>query len=282
MSHDRLSSEDVSIEQELDVEAVQVYIDWLYSGALRIDDSLDRNDDDFNFALLQCWEVANALQDRTFRDAVICTFFTEVKARFWSKSIKLAFEDNKGSDEMRQFVMRVFMTQMGQGSFRKWAHKWPKVFVIALADMSVEKALNGGCKSAVYLEDVDDLKAEYLGRSESKDEHKKADKLVYITPEDDSVVYYVPADEEADRRTVVWKKRSTVPVSDDDKDSSEELDQPIRSSKQARVQRVSGIRKPGRASYDAKTITGVDRRKTTYSRKSHTTYGPHDRRFGLR
>ena len=277
-----MRAEEVSIEQESDVEAVQVYIDWLYSGALRIDDSRDRNDDDFNLALLQCWEVANALQNRTFRDAVICTFFTEAKATFWSKSIKLAFDGNKGSDEMQQFVMRVFMTQMGQDWFRKWAHKWPKVFVTALADMSVKKALNGGCKSAIYLEDVDDLKTEYLRRSDGNDEHKDTGKVVYMTAGDDIVVYDIPKDEKTDCRTDLWKKRLTVPVSDDEKDSPNELDQPIRSSKPTRVQRGFGMGKLSRASYDARTITGVERRKTTYSRKSHTTYGPHDRRFGLR
>lgn len=46
--------ERLKFEQELDGQAVQVYLSWLYSGTVNIDALVSRTTDGFNVALLQC------------------------------------------------------------------------------------------------------------------------------------------------------------------------------------------------------------------------------------
>ena len=142
----------------MDAEAVQVYITWLYSRTLNVDAAISRQTDDFNLKPRQCWQVSNVFDDDTFRDVVIYTFFTEAKAMFWSKSIKLAFEDEKGSDDMRNFIVRIFITRSEEGWFKTESKKWPKTFVEALADKYLDMVLDGTCGR----EEFDDVKAEYL------------------------------------------------------------------------------------------------------------------------
>jgi hypothetical protein len=131
------------VEQELDGQAVQLYLHWLYSGTITIDASVCRTDDEFNVVLLQCWEVSDAVDDESFRDAVIRTFFNEAEAHFWSKSINFAFVGGKGSDPMREFVMDIFLTRIGNNWFETKSRRWPKTFVRKLADHCMKKALSG-------------------------------------------------------------------------------------------------------------------------------------------
>ncbi|KAF3049991.1 hypothetical protein E8E11_008249 [Didymella keratinophila] len=135
--------EHLKIKQELDGQAVQVYLDWLYSGTVRIDDSIPRTNDDFNVVLLQCWEVSDAMGDETFREAVIQEFFGEAEAHFWAKSIDYAFVDGKGSEATRDFVMDVFLTGVPNDWFKTESEKWPKTFAQKLADHCLKKALSG-------------------------------------------------------------------------------------------------------------------------------------------
>ncbi|KAF1928939.1 uncharacterized protein M421DRAFT_92059 [Didymella exigua CBS 183.55] len=149
--------ERLRIDQELDGQAVQSYLDWLYSRTVRIDVSISRTGDAFNLALLRCWKVSSAVQDTTFRDAIIATFFTEAKTHFWNESIEFAFGDKeKLAADMRNFVVEVFMTRMESGWFEGQSDEWPKAFVKALADKSLERAL-------ANKKDFEDLKAMYMG-----------------------------------------------------------------------------------------------------------------------
>lgn len=100
------------IEQQLDAHAVQVYLDWLYSGTVHIDTSVSRTNDDFNVVLLQCWGVSTAMEDEAFYDALIEEYFNDAGAHFWAKSIDYTFVAGKASDAMRDFFMDIFLTRV--------------------------------------------------------------------------------------------------------------------------------------------------------------------------
>ncbi|KAJ4341691.1 hypothetical protein N0V87_001706 [Didymella glomerata] len=152
------------IEQELDGQAVQVYLDWLYSSTLHIDASVSRTEDDFNVVLLQCWEVSEAMDDEGFRDAVIQEFFNEAEAHFWARSIDYAFVDGKGSDAMRDFVMDIFLTRVSYDWFKTEGRKWPKTFVQKLADHCMKKALSGE-----RIKSYEEIEAVYVKLEEDED-----------------------------------------------------------------------------------------------------------------
>ncbi|KAF1843704.1 uncharacterized protein K460DRAFT_289503 [Cucurbitaria berberidis CBS 394.84] len=129
----------LGVEGDLDAEAVQAYLDWLYCSSLHIDKSVSRKTDAFNVALLKVWEVANAVEDETFKNEIIRTFFTEARACFWSDSVKWAFTQSKRSEEIKAFVIEVFMAYMEPGWFKKEAAKWPDVFTWELADVAMAR-----------------------------------------------------------------------------------------------------------------------------------------------
>ncbi|KAH8727051.1 hypothetical protein GQ44DRAFT_565109, partial [Phaeosphaeriaceae sp. PMI808] len=139
---DDTSLKSLSIGQKLDPEAVQAYLDWLYSDTLYISNTIDSNSDTFNVTLLKCWAVANAAEDRTFRDTVISTFFTGASVRFWDESIQWAFVDYPGDEEIKSFVIECFMSFLVPGWFKEEAPKWSDVFVRELADAVLESAGN--------------------------------------------------------------------------------------------------------------------------------------------
>lgn len=152
------------LREGLEVWAVQTYLEWLYTRDIRISDDIGRDTNAFNLALLQCWKVSTVMQDTTFRDALILAFFTEAQKLFWSQSIEWAFDkDEKNIEDIRDFIVEVFITRMEPGWFKAHSDKWPKVFVQALADKSLERALAGG-------EDFDGLRAKYIGTDEEDSE----------------------------------------------------------------------------------------------------------------
>ncbi|KAF2827381.1 hypothetical protein CC86DRAFT_393528 [Ophiobolus disseminans] len=122
------------IDAVLDAEAIQIYLDWLYSSNVRISDNIDRASDDFNVKLLKCWAVAEAVEDVSFRDAIVTTFFVESGSNLGKESIKWAFTDGYGGEEIEDFIIQVFMSSMKPGWFRKESAAWPDLFVRKLAD----------------------------------------------------------------------------------------------------------------------------------------------------
>lgn len=122
------------LEEQLDAEAVQMYLDWLYSGSLHVPAKISRRKDTFNLTVLKCWAVASAVEDDCFKEIVITTFFKEAKAQFWEESVRWAFVDDRANAEIKGFITEVYMAHMGEGWFKKKGAKWPTEFVMALAD----------------------------------------------------------------------------------------------------------------------------------------------------
>jgi hypothetical protein len=135
----------IDIPEKLDALAVQRYLDWLYSGRLTISSAVRRLTDAFNVALLKCWAVASAVGDKVFKRDVITMFFDEAEAQFWTESVSWAFDEEKdeSNEEIRAFVVEVFMVFMQPGWFKregekKEGAKWPEAFVWAVADKALE------------------------------------------------------------------------------------------------------------------------------------------------
>ena len=124
----------LSVDAEVDAQAVQSYLDWLYTSRLHIEDSISRKSDAFNLRLLKLWAVADAVEDRVFKYTVLVMFFEEAKARFWTDSVHWAFVERRGNEEIRGFVIEVFKAGIGPGWFKKEAERWPDGFVRELAD----------------------------------------------------------------------------------------------------------------------------------------------------
>ncbi|KAH7085332.1 hypothetical protein BKA63DRAFT_597993 [Paraphoma chrysanthemicola] len=128
----------LTIDTPLDPEAVQTYLDYLYSGTLSINPSLSRKTDAFNVFLLKCWTVSITLSDKPFKHAIIRTFFTEATSRFWAESVKWAFGEGHADQEIREFVVEVFMAFVDSGWFGRESGQWDSEFVKACADRALE------------------------------------------------------------------------------------------------------------------------------------------------
>jgi hypothetical protein len=71
----------IELKQELDPGAVHVYLEWLYTGELRIDEDIKRDSDDYNVCLLKAWSVSDAVEDANFRQAIITEHIRVVTQR---------------------------------------------------------------------------------------------------------------------------------------------------------------------------------------------------------
>jgi hypothetical protein len=127
----------LDINSELDPESVHTYLDWLYTSALSIDDSISPMIDAFNLQLLKLWAVATAVEDDSFKAIVITKFFDEAKARFWTESVKWAFVDRNCNNEIRDFIIDITLAYIEPGWFKKEGGHWPEVFVREMADAAM-------------------------------------------------------------------------------------------------------------------------------------------------
>lgn len=130
----------LALNDELDAEAVQRYLDWLYSAILHIPATVSRKTEVFNLALLKCWAVAITMEDDCFKHVVVRTFFGEVTAQFWFESVRWAFANGGAKDEIKEFIIDVFMSDIEAGWFSKDGHNWPLEFVMVLADRALDGA----------------------------------------------------------------------------------------------------------------------------------------------
>ncbi|KAI4697250.1 uncharacterized protein J4E84_000377 [Alternaria hordeiaustralica] len=127
----------LDIESELDAEATQIYLDWLYTSTLHISAKVSRVTDAFNLVILKLWTVANAVEDPVFKSQVIATYFAEARARFWKESVKWAFVDRKCDEEIRAFVIDISLAYIEPGWFKSEGKNWPEAFVSELADAAM-------------------------------------------------------------------------------------------------------------------------------------------------
>jgi hypothetical protein len=99
------SQPQVAIESELDAEAAQIYMDWMYTSTLAIPATISRKTDAFNLIILKLWAVANAFEDVVFKREVITAFFAEAIECFGNESMMWTFAERKCGDEVREFIV---------------------------------------------------------------------------------------------------------------------------------------------------------------------------------
>jgi hypothetical protein len=127
----------LDIKSELDGEAMQTYLDWLYTSTFCISENISRSTDAFNLVILKLWAVANAVEDQAFKSQVIVTYFEEARARFWNESVKWAFVDRQCDDEIRSFIIDMSLPYIEPGWFKNDGKNWPEAFVSELADVAM-------------------------------------------------------------------------------------------------------------------------------------------------
>jgi hypothetical protein len=151
----------LTLDSTLDAEAVQIYLDWLYTSSVRTPSTLSPSSDGFNLLLLKCWAVANVVEDITFRNDVVTTFFTKAVTQPWKQSVKWAFTEGYATDEIKDFVVDVFIAHMEPGWFREESASWPDVFVREVA----ERVFEGMGSKREY----DDIKRDWMEELEGKE-----------------------------------------------------------------------------------------------------------------
>ncbi|KAF2130085.1 hypothetical protein P153DRAFT_315711 [Dothidotthia symphoricarpi CBS 119687] len=131
------TEEMISLDDELDRDAVQLYLDWLYTGNLLVDEpDEDDEHEDINLPLLMAWTVSRAVDDKNFKHAIIAEMVSRTRSfnyAFWFESMAYAFEKHP-DEEMKEFLVESFLTCMESGWFKEWADLFPNSFVQAIGE----------------------------------------------------------------------------------------------------------------------------------------------------
>ncbi|EMD97393.1 hypothetical protein COCC4DRAFT_148177 [Bipolaris maydis ATCC 48331] len=96
----------LNVETELDAEAVQIYMDWVYTSDLETPAVISLETDAFTLITLKLWAAANAFQDRRFKLHVRNLLFLRPDAFLRMESVNLASVDRESYDEIREFLRR--------------------------------------------------------------------------------------------------------------------------------------------------------------------------------
>jgi len=201
-------SRTLELDGKLDVEAVQIYLDWLYTGAVRIPASVSRATDAFNVLVLKCWAVAESLGDIAFRNDVVSLFFEEADVQFWKESVEWAFGEGNADEEVRGFVVEVFLAHVDVGWFKNESREWPAQFVGEVAEMMLgvvegrEKRMRFGDIKAVWLREAEEIEVVNGGV-------EKKDKVVVCRSKESDPLVGLPK-VKSKRRAVVEKPRVHV------------------------------------------------------------------------
>ncbi len=123
------------VDENLCQDAVQLYIDWLYTGHLHMQKKSSEAEDDLYVHLLSAWKVSSVLKDRNFRYAIIANCVSLMKDNnntgFWVDSIEYAFVC-ENINSMRKFILDSFVTTTNGRVFGMWEADFPDPFVRAL------------------------------------------------------------------------------------------------------------------------------------------------------
>jgi hypothetical protein len=159
------------VNRGLDRDAVQIYVGWLYSGQLNIDEEMDRAGQEHNFLLLKAWRVSDAFQDANFRHAIIAEIISSMESDgnpgFDVDCVHYAYEEFQESS-MREFMVGVFLTNFGPDNLEEVISEYPEEFTQDLCMVAVELLQKKGMTTEGLLEKFTDgaLKLEHDGDGE--------------------------------------------------------------------------------------------------------------------
>ncbi|KAB2102387.1 hypothetical protein AG0111_0g9045 [Alternaria gaisen] len=132
----------LDIKFDLDPEAVQIYLDWLYTSTLRMPSPISSSEGASDLVMLKLWTVANAVEDPPFKAKVIITYFTEAPIGIKNGIIKWDFVERKCDDEIREFIIDVSLRRVKPGSFYNSGKIQPEAFVREITDTAVARWKN--------------------------------------------------------------------------------------------------------------------------------------------
>jgi hypothetical protein len=135
----------ITLEKDLDPDAVQLYLDWLYTGQLQISQAIDRGSHEFDLHLLKAWIVSEVIDDSVFRQAIIVEHLTvtdEGFEGFGLHAIEFAFKDDT-SHYMRAFVVDSFHVYADQEHFGDLLYDYPDNFVRELCLVAMQSNQQG-------------------------------------------------------------------------------------------------------------------------------------------
>ncbi|EUC43690.1 hypothetical protein COCMIDRAFT_27888 [Bipolaris oryzae ATCC 44560] len=93
----------LDVETELDVEAVQIYLDWVYTSELMIP-AISPESEAYKLIKLNLMAVGDAFKDRRFKSQVRDLFFVQQDTFFRRESANLASADREAYNEMQTFL----------------------------------------------------------------------------------------------------------------------------------------------------------------------------------
>ena len=140
----------------VDPKAMQTYIDWLYTGNIQIDTTVDAGSDASNVCLLRIWSVAKLMGDTKFENAIVALYTAAVECKqnrgFWLNIIWYTFETT-GDDvpDMRDLIVYDFLAQVEPGWFGKEKYEYPEDFLRRVGELVSLKFGNDGSRPRLLM-----------------------------------------------------------------------------------------------------------------------------------
>jgi len=141
----------ITLNRELDADAFQLYLDWLYTGELHISEAIDRDSDEFNIHLLKAWVVSDVIDnDHEFEKLIVAQHFATIDEEdnkgFGFDAIRFAFQ-NQNHRYMQRFVAESVYAHAAWDVINHDMDSYPGEFVrqLCLAGMNFKQ--NQGTKA---------------------------------------------------------------------------------------------------------------------------------------
>jgi hypothetical protein len=137
----------ITLDEKLDQEGMQIYVNWLYSGNLHIYKA-DLSDQAYNLLLLKGLAVSEALGNDKFKHAIIAEYVSSIESEgnlgFDLECFEYAYYEH--SDwPMRCFMVDAFLVDPDLDNIGEIAQEYPTQFMQDLCIAAV-KLLKAGMK----------------------------------------------------------------------------------------------------------------------------------------
>ncbi|KAG9192686.1 hypothetical protein G6011_11420 [Alternaria panax] len=132
----------VNVEEVSNQDAVQTYVDWLYTGKAFQDD-IDRANEGFFMTLLKAWKVSDAVGDDDFRKDIIAKYFKSMSQHgdrvLPLACVKYAYEDVH-IPGMRMFIVEASIESWDVVGVASGVDEYPQGFTKDLCVHAMAKA----------------------------------------------------------------------------------------------------------------------------------------------
>lgn len=129
------SNEPIVLKEALDNDALQLYLDWLYTNRLLIRTGMYRLRGRFSLDLLKAWTVSDVVQDDAFRHALSAEMISRGDLdKLNTDAIKYAFEQCPSST-MQAFIIDAVLTKSTPRTLKSKLIAFPPSFTEAVCDL---------------------------------------------------------------------------------------------------------------------------------------------------